>query len=91
MEYDKHMLRSYENLIEAVIMEAAKDYRKAYKHRNAKRINDRNAARRDLAALEYFFTSGWFAFLSDADGAYIMYRIRQEVDKEWQSLYEPRE
>ncbi len=80
---DYNELHDYEALAAAIIRVAAEDYKKAYKHRNSRMRDTRERAAADQHRLEAFFRSGWFHFLTDVDGDYIMERIKEEVDKEW--------
>lgn len=56
----------YENLANAIILQAVKDYRCT-----------RNAA--DRAVIENFFRSDWFAMLSKLDGEALIDQLRKEA------------
>lgn len=58
-----------ERLVNALIASTAKEYRRALKADNQGKI----------AECERFFRSEWFEFLSDANGEYLIERIRKEV------------
>lgn len=66
-----------QNLCNAIVMQAAKDYR-ANVGRLRKRPED-SMARADIRELKQFFCSSWFTVLSDADGNYILQRLRKEA------------
>lgn len=66
---------SYETLANAVIIQAAKDYRAAY--RKYLKNPAGNAAAYEMESLERFFASEWFRALTDADGGAILRRIRE--------------
>lgn len=68
----------YENLANAIIIQACKDYRKAYK-RYLRRYRSTDKPDEDLVELENFFRSDWYNTLTSIDGEYIMARIRKEV------------
>ena len=68
----------YENLANAIIIQACKDYRKAYKRYLRKARSARNDTS-ELDELERFFRSNWYRTLTSVDGEYLMARIRQEV------------
>ena len=68
----------YENLANAIIIQACKDYRKAYKRYLRKARSARNDTS-ELKSLERFFRSNWYKTLTSVDGEYLMARIRQEV------------
>lgn len=67
----------YHTLANAIIIQAAKDYRSALK-RLAKHPYDERASlmKRDA---ESFFSSGWLRHLTDVDGAFLMQKLRAEV------------
>lgn len=56
----------YENLANAIILQAVKDYRRT-----------RNPA--DRAVLEKFFRSEWFSILSKLDGEVLIAQLRKEA------------
>ena len=63
----------YKNLANAIIVQAAKDYRKAL--RQLKRNPKYDAAKNTKNEVERFFHSEWFRFLTDADPDYLLDRI----------------
>ena len=68
----------YENLANAIIISAAKDYRVAL--RRQIRHPGGQEAKHTVDRLESFFRSAWFGVLTDVDGEYLMARIRKEVE-----------
>ena len=68
----------YENLANAIIIQACKDYRKAY-NRYLRRYRSTDKPDEELVELENFFRSDWYNTLTSIDGEYIMARIRKEV------------
>ena len=68
----------YENLANAIIVLAAKDYRAAL-HRQ-KRHPSSHETQRTIDRLETFFRSAWFEVLTDVEGEYLIARIRKEVE-----------
>ena len=58
----------YENLAQAIILQAVKDYRLA---------DDES----ELAEIERFFRSGWFGVLSKVDPEYLIKKLRKEKQK----------
>jgi hypothetical protein len=61
-------LNPYENLANAIVLQAVKDYR----------LTDDEA---ELAEIERFFRSDWFGGLTDVDPEYLIRRLRKEKDK----------
>lgn len=59
----------YNRLANAIIIQAAKDYRKAL-------LKDDKV---EIYGLEYFFTSEWFAMLTDLDGDALYTEIKRSV------------
>lgn len=68
----------YEDLANAIILQAAKDYRMALKSLKA---NPRNrTAMADKDEIERFFRSGWFSVLTSVDGEMLIRSLQMEVD-----------
>ena len=69
-------ITNYENLANAIILQAAKDYRMALKCLKA---NPKN--RTALAdEIERFFRSQWFTVLTSVDGEMLIRSLTMEVD-----------
>ena len=68
----------YENLANAIILQAVKDYRMALKSLKA---NSRNStARADKVEIERFFRSQWYSALTDVNGEMLIRSLQKEVD-----------
>ena len=68
----------YENLANAIILHAVKDYRMALKSLKA---NPRNrTAQADKAEIERFFRSQWYSALTSVDGEMLIRSLQKEVD-----------
>lgn len=68
----------YRTLANAIIVQAAKDYRKAL--RQLRRYPRYETARNEKNDVERFFHSEWFHFLTDADPDYLLdYLARAEI------------
>ena len=61
-------MNPYENLANAIVLQAVKDYR----------LTDDEA---ELAEIERFFRSDWYGVLTDVDPEYLIRRLRKEKDK----------
>ena len=61
-------MNPYEELANAIVLQAVKDYR----------LTDDEA---ELAEIERFFRSGWFGVLSKVDPEYIIRNLRKEKSK----------
>ena len=61
-------MNSYEELANAIVLQAVKDYR----------LTDDEA---ELAEIERFFRSGWFGVLSKVDPEYLIRNLRKEKSK----------
>lgn len=69
---------NYENLANAIILQAAKDYRMVLKSLKA---NPRSrTAKADKDEIERFFRSGWFSVLTSVDGEMLIRSLQMEVD-----------
>jgi hypothetical protein len=71
----------WENLIRAIILQAVKDYKLAYK-RERKRKNNLNPSMGivNTQSIERFFTSQWFYELTQMDGEVLITRIKENID-----------
>lgn len=71
------MQNNYENLANAIVLQATRDYRVALKclRRNP---NNKNV---EIEAddIERFFHSQWYQALTSIDGEYLIKRLREEV------------
>ena len=70
----------YEELANAVVIQACNDYKKAYKQ-SLRKSGFAGEADAELAELEEFFRSDWYKQLTEVDGEYLMERLREEVAK----------
>lgn len=68
----------YQRLANAVIIEAAKDFRAAY--RRMKRFPNDTRAQAEVREITKFFCSERFEVLSDADGPMLLRRMMEEID-----------
>lgn len=68
---------SYERLANAIVLQAAKDYRTALK-RVARRPKDRDGLATKNEC-ERFFRSGWFGILTGIDPEMLMKKLQMEV------------
>ena len=66
----------YEELADAIVMQAAKDYR--YCVKTLRRSPTAWSARHLKKDVERFFLSVWFRDLTEASGAYILEKLRKE-------------
>lgn len=69
---DGEPLTTYQNLANAIIIQAVNDYR------DALRWNDR----RTQLDCERFFLSEWFMFLTPINGEHLMITLIKEIEKE---------
>ena len=71
----------WENLIRAIVLQAVKDYKLAYK-RERKRKNNLNPSMGivNTQSIERFFTSQWFYELTQMDGEVLITRIKENID-----------
>lgn len=71
------MTDPYENLVNAIVLQAVKDYRDALKRLKKKPSNQ--AALSDTMECEHFFRSSWYAALTNVDGEHLIYKLREEA------------
>ena len=68
----------YENLANAIILQAVKDYRMALK---SLKFNSRNrTVQTDKAEIERFFRSQWYSTLTDVNGEMLILSLQKEAD-----------
>jgi hypothetical protein len=72
-------MANYENLANAIILQAIKDYRTALKCLKANLRN--RVASADRNEIERFFRSQWFSVLTDVDGESLIRSLTKEVDE----------
>ena len=73
------MYENYKNLANAIILQAVKDFKPAYR-RLKKHLNDR-LAQDTVREITRFFCSDYFCALSDLDGPALLNRIMREIDE----------
>jgi len=66
---------AYENLANAVILQAVSDYRNAL--RRFRHTGKENSA---MEELESFFLSSWYECLTNLDGKYLVKKLREEAN-----------
>lgn len=68
----------YNELANAIVMQAVKDYRKALK--TLKRHPRNNPAQATVLEVETFFHSNWFQTLTSVDGSMLISKLRREIN-----------
>ena len=71
-------MSGYQALANAIIIQAAKDFKAAYKR--MKRFPDDGHAQDEVREITRFFCSQWFEMLSDVDGPTLLKKIKEEID-----------
>lgn len=71
------MTDGYENLANAIVLQAVKDWRKAVK--TLKKRPRYQAAKQMRDECEGFFLSDWFEELTSVDGSVILRKLKQEA------------
>lgn len=62
---------AYENLANAIVLQAVKDYRAAKKRKNSANIG----------IIRKFFRSDWFRTLTDIDGEWLIRKLDEEAKR----------
>jgi len=70
------MNNPYEELVNAIVLSAVKDYRSA--KRKLLRCPDSEIAKRTMRECERFFRSGWFVELTRLDGNVLIRKLEEE-------------
>ena len=68
----------YENLANAIILQAVKDYRMALK--SLKANSRKRTVQTDKAEIERFFRSQWYSTLTDVNGEMLILSLQKEAD-----------
>ncbi len=71
-------ITNYENLANAIILQAVRDYRMALKCLKANPKNKTALADKD--EVERFFRSDWFSVLTSVDGEMLIRSLQMEVE-----------
>ena len=69
----------YEQLANAIVLQAVSDYRRAL--RKVKKNPKNREAIEDTLQLEKFFRSEWYQVLTSVDGEYLIEKLREEVSE----------
>lgn len=72
---------AYENLANAIILSAVKEYKRALVR--LKRHPDSESAKRAIRENEKFFYSPWFEMLTDLDPDYLVGRLKKMIDEKY--------
>ncbi len=67
----------YQRLANAIVEQAAKDYRSALKA--LARDSDNAYIQNEVKSLERFFRSRWYGILTNVDGDYLIDKLREEA------------
>ena len=70
------MTDAYENLANAIVLQAVKDWRSAV--RTLKKRTRYDPAKQMKEECEQFFLSEWFEQLTSVDGRYLLRKLKQE-------------
>lgn len=70
--------KAYENLTNAIILQAVDDYRKLIRED----LDTQYIKRNTIKEIEEFFLSEWFSMLTKADGKTILNRLKKEYKDE---------
>ena len=71
------MDNNYENLANAIVLQAVKDYRKALRTLSRNPYN--RSAQYECRSIEQFFRSGWFGVLTSIDPEMLIAKLKAEV------------
>ena len=72
-------MKNYEELANAIVLMAVKDYRNALKV--LKKNPNNISANKDKADCERFFLGDWFPALTSIDGEMLMHKLQEEVSE----------
>lgn len=72
-------MEPYENLANAIILQAVKDYRAALKKLKRNPYSNLSITKAEIASIERFFRSPWYEALTNVDGELLIKKLREEV------------
>lgn len=72
---------SYEDLANAIILSAVRDYKRALIH--LERNPDNESAKREIERGERFFYSSWFEMLTDLHPDYLVRKLKETVKEQY--------
>lgn len=78
-------IKIWEKLGNAIIVIAAADYRKVCRSLARNPFNPEQ--QQEKLELEEFFYSDWYLQLTDADGSFILWKLREELKEEGVELW----
>ena len=70
-----HIEEAYRNLADAIVIQAAEDYRKAL---NGKTYYEHKTPKMVMREVERFFHSSWFHALTKLDGDFLIEQLQRE-------------
>ena len=73
----KHTGNAYENLANAIIVQAAEDYRRLLKR--AKKNPANREALDEALQVESFFRSCWYQRLTNVDGEFLIRKLQEDI------------
>ena len=71
-------MERYENLANAIVYQAVKDYRQILKV--CIQYPDDEELQQEKESIEQFFESKWCSILTELDGAWLMRKIKEDVE-----------
>ena len=74
---NKQTGNAYENLANAIIVQAAEDYRRLLKR--AKKNPANREALDEALQIERFFRSGWYQRLTNVDGEFRICKLQEDI------------
>lgn len=74
---NKQTGNAYENLANAIIVQAAEDYRAALKKIKAHPKN--RGVINEALRIERFFRSGWYQRLTNVDGEFLIRKLQEDI------------
>jgi hypothetical protein len=77
MKEKQDIEKCYENLSDAIIKRAVKDYRKAKKKKNTREVEE----------IRRFFRSDWFTDLTGLDGDWMIYKLDGEAHRRYKKCH----
>jgi len=76
----QYLQENWEDLANAIVLSAVRDYASAYKRIIRRPTN--KSAKKEIEKLEEFFFGDWYAMLTDVDPHYLLDKLQEAIEND---------
>ena len=76
----QYLQENWEDLVNAIVLSAVRDYASAYKRIIRRPTN--KSAQKEIEKLEEFFFGDWYAMLTDVDPHYLLDKLQEAIEND---------